>query len=180
MKRSDFIIGAGTAAAALAIASRAAHAVPGQIDWYTSSDQNILDFWTNVIKPKFEAANPGVTINLVDGGDSAGLQAIADRAIAALGTSNDPQADFFEGFDSRLPVGALERINTEEHASLLAGVDRAAASLASGARDRAADQLRAVRAALDECGVQAPGSPWMEACTRQVEARNLIDLLIRV
>ena len=109
MKRRDFIIGAGTAAAALALASKAAYAVPGQIDWYTSSDQNILDFWTNVIKPQFEAANPGITINLVDGGDSAGLQAIADRAIAALGTSNDPQADFFEGFDSRLPVGALEK-----------------------------------------------------------------------
>src|SRR5690606_34202843 len=58
---------------------------------------------------KFEAANSGITINLVDGGDSAGLQAIADRAIAALGTRNDPQADFFEGFDSRLPVGALEK-----------------------------------------------------------------------
>ena len=72
MKRRDFIIGAGTAAAALAIASRAAYAAKGQIDWYTSSDQNILDFWTNVIKPKFEAANPGTTINLVDGGDSAG------------------------------------------------------------------------------------------------------------
>jgi putative spermidine/putrescine transport system substrate-binding protein len=109
MKRRDFIIGAGTAAAALAIASRAAYAAKGTIDWYTSSDQNILDFWTNVVKPKFEAANPGTTINLVDGGDSAGLQAIADRAIAALGTSNDPQADFFEGFDARLPVGALDK-----------------------------------------------------------------------
>ena len=109
MKRREFIIGAGTAAAALAIASRAAYAVPGQIDWYTSSDQNILDFWTNVVKPKFEAANPGTTINLVDGGDSAGLQAIADRAIAALGTNADPQADFFEGFDARLPVGALDK-----------------------------------------------------------------------
>ena len=109
MKRRDFIVGAGTAAAALALTARASYAVPGQIDWYTSSDQNILDFWTNVVKPKFEAANAGITINLVDGGDSAGLQAIADRAIAALGTSADPQADFFEGFDARLPVGALDK-----------------------------------------------------------------------
>ena len=109
MKRRDFIVGAGTAATALALTSRLAYAEPGRIDWYTSSDQNILDFWTNIVKPKFEAANPGITINLVDGGDSAGLQAIADRAIAALGTSNDPQADFFEGFDSRLPVGAIDK-----------------------------------------------------------------------
>jgi putative spermidine/putrescine transport system substrate-binding protein len=109
MKRRDFIIGAGTAAAALALASRAAYAVPGQIDWYTSSDQNILDFWTNVIKPQFEAANPGITINLVDGGDSAGLQAIADRAIAALGTSNDPQADFLKASTPACPWARSKR-----------------------------------------------------------------------
>ncbi len=109
MKRRAFMITAAGATAGMVLLPRMSFAVPGQIDWYTSSDQNILDFWTNVVKPKFEAANPGITINLVDGGDSAGLQAIADRAIAALGTSNDPQADFFEGFDSRLPVGALDK-----------------------------------------------------------------------
>ena len=61
------------------------------------------------MKPKFEAANAGVTINLVDGGDNAGLQAIAERALAALGSSADPQADFFEGFDARQPVGAIDK-----------------------------------------------------------------------
>ena len=86
-----------------------AFAAANRIDWYTSSDQNVIDFWTNIVKPKFEAANPGVTINLVDGGDNAGLQAIASRALAALGTNSDPQADFFEGFDARQPVGALDK-----------------------------------------------------------------------
>jgi putative spermidine/putrescine transport system substrate-binding protein len=86
-----------------------AFAAPGTIDWFTSSDQNVLDFWTNVVKPKFEAANPGVTLNLVDGQDNAGLQAIAERALAALGTNADPQVDIFEGFDSRQPVGAREK-----------------------------------------------------------------------
>jgi putative spermidine/putrescine transport system substrate-binding protein len=108
MKRRDFMIAAG-AAAGVALLPRSVFAAEGRIDWYTSSDQNILDFWTNVVAPKFEAANPGVTINLVDGGDNAGLQAIAERGLAALGSNADPQADFFEGFDSRQPVGALEK-----------------------------------------------------------------------
>jgi putative spermidine/putrescine transport system substrate-binding protein len=109
MKRRDFIIGAGTSVTGMALMSRVALAEAGRIDWYTSSDQNVLDFWTNIVKPKFEAANPGVTVNLVDGGDNAGLQAIAERALAALGTNADPQADLFEGFDARQPVGALDK-----------------------------------------------------------------------
>lgn len=108
MKRRDFMLAAGTAAGALML-PRMSFGAEGVIDWYTSSDQNVLDFWTNVVKPKFEAANPGVTINLVDGGDNAGLQAIAERAIAAMETGTDPQADFFEGFDARQPVGALDK-----------------------------------------------------------------------
>ncbi|KKB86654.1 ABC transporter substrate-binding protein [Devosia limi DSM 17137] len=107
MKRRDFMIAAGTAAGALMI-PRIAFGAEGVIDWYTSSDQNVMDFWTNVVKPKFEAANPGITINLVDGGDNAGLQAIAERALAAMQTKSDPQADFFEGFDARQPVGAID------------------------------------------------------------------------
>ncbi|HVY51944.1 MAG TPA: extracellular solute-binding protein, partial [Devosia sp.] len=74
----------------------------------TDSDQNILDFWTNIVKPKFEAANPGVTLNLVDAGDAAGAQAIAERAVAALASKADPQADFIESWDPRLPKGAIE------------------------------------------------------------------------
>jgi putative spermidine/putrescine transport system substrate-binding protein len=108
MKRRDFMLAAGTAAGALML-PRMSFGAEGVIDWYTSSDQNILDFWTNVVKPKFEAANPGTTINLVDGGDNAGLQAIAERGLAAMSSNADPQADFFEGFDSRQPVGALDK-----------------------------------------------------------------------
>lgn len=109
MKRRQFMIGAGTAATALAFSPRLAYAEPGRIDLYFSSDQNVIDFWTNVVQPKFEAANPGITINMVDAGDSAGVQAMAERALAALGTGADPQADFMEGFDARLPVGAREK-----------------------------------------------------------------------
>jgi putative spermidine/putrescine transport system substrate-binding protein len=108
MKRRDFMISAAAAAAGSTLLPKLAFAEANRIDWYTSSDQNIIDFWTNIVKPKFEAANAGVTINLVDGGDSAGLQAIEARALAALASKADPQADFFEGSEARLPPGALD------------------------------------------------------------------------
>ncbi len=108
MKRRDFMISAGAVAAGSVLLPKMAFADPNRIDWYTSSDQNVIDFWTNIIKPKFEAANPGATLNLVDAGDGAGLQAIEARAVAALASKADPQADFFEGSDARLPPGALD------------------------------------------------------------------------
>ena len=106
MNRRELMLSASALAGATLL-PRYAFADPNRIDWLTSSDQNIIDFWTNVVKPKFEAANAGLTINLVDGGDNAGLLAIASRALAALQTKTDPQVDFFEGFDSRLPAGGL-------------------------------------------------------------------------
>ncbi|MDB5540299.1 MAG: bacterial extracellular solute-binding family protein [Devosia sp.] len=108
MKRRAFMLSVGGVAAGMVLLPRLALAEAGKIDWYTGSDQNILDFWTNIVKPKFEAANPGITLNLVDGGDNAGLQSIAERAVAAMQTKTDPQADYFETFDPRLPAGGIE------------------------------------------------------------------------
>jgi len=107
MKRRDFMLAAGTAAGALML-PRMSFGAEGVIDWYTSSDSNILDFWTNTVKPAFEAAHPGVGLNLVDAGDGAGIIAIGERAIAAKQTSADPQADFFESADPLLPAGAID------------------------------------------------------------------------
>lgn len=107
MKRRDFMLAAGTAAGALML-PRMSFGAEGVIDWYTSSDSNILDFWTNTVKPAFEAANPGISINLVDAGDSAGVIAIAERAMAAKQTNTDPQADYFESGHALLPAGAIE------------------------------------------------------------------------
>ena len=84
MKRRAFMLSVGGAAAGMVLLPPMAFAEAGKIDWYTSSDQNVLDFWTNVVKPKFEAANPGVTINLVDAGDAPAQTAIAERALAAM------------------------------------------------------------------------------------------------
>ena len=108
MKRREFLITTGAAAAGLGILPRLAHAEAGRIDWYTSSDQNVLDFWTNFVKPPFEAANPGITLNLVDAGDGPGNIAIGERALAALQQKADPQADYFETYDPRLPAGGIE------------------------------------------------------------------------
>ncbi|MFO1143831.1 MAG: extracellular solute-binding protein [Amaricoccus sp.] len=108
MDRRGFLISVGGAAAGMVLLPQLAGAAAGRIDWYTSSDQNVLDFWTNVIKGPFEAANPGVTLNLVDAGDNAGNLAIADRALAAFQGKTDPQADYFENFDPRLPAGAMD------------------------------------------------------------------------
>jgi putative spermidine/putrescine transport system substrate-binding protein len=108
MKRRAFMLTAGGTAAGLVFLPRVAFAEEGRIDWYTSSDQNVLDFWTNFVQPGFEAANPGVTLNLVDAGDNAGNLSIADRALAALQSGTDPQADYFENFDPRLPAGGIE------------------------------------------------------------------------
>jgi len=108
MKRRAFMLSVGGAAAGMVLLPRMAFAEAGKIDWYTSSDQNILDFWTNVVKPKFEAANPGVILNLVDAGDAAGQTAIGERALAAMQTKTDPQADYFESADWRLPAGAAD------------------------------------------------------------------------
>lgn len=108
MDRRGFMISVAGAAAGMVLLPRLAEAAAGRIDWYTSSDQNVLDFWTNFIKGPFEAANPGITLNLVDAGDNAGNLAIADRALAALKGKTDPQADYFENFDPRLPAGAMD------------------------------------------------------------------------
>jgi putative spermidine/putrescine transport system substrate-binding protein len=108
MDRRHFMGTAAGFAAGMLIVPRMASAAEGVIDWYTGSDSNILDFWANNVKPAFEAANPGITVNLVDAGDNAGLQSIGERAVAAMQTGTDPQADYFENFDPRLPAGAIE------------------------------------------------------------------------
>ena len=107
MDRRTFMIGAGSVAG-IALLPAVASAEANRIDWYMDSDTNVLDFWTNFIKPRFEAANPGITMNLVDAGDARGLVAIAERALAAKQTNTDPHADIFEEYDPRLPKGAIE------------------------------------------------------------------------
>ncbi|MBK8026739.1 MAG: extracellular solute-binding protein [Chloroflexi bacterium] len=64
---------------------------------YTDSDTNISDFWTNTIIPAFEAEFPQYEVILtIVRGVGGGNADIANRALAAMATADDPQADLFE------------------------------------------------------------------------------------
>ncbi|MBL8133363.1 MAG: extracellular solute-binding protein [Anaerolineae bacterium] len=64
---------------------------------YTDSDTNISDFWTNTIIPAFEAEFPQYEVILtIVRGVGGGNADIANRALAAMTTGDDPQVDFFE------------------------------------------------------------------------------------
>jgi len=68
-----------------------------QLYVYIDGDTNISDWWTNVVKPGFEAANPDqeIVITIVRG-VGGGNADIANRALAAMSTGADPQVDYFE------------------------------------------------------------------------------------
>lgn len=107
MKRRSFMAGAAGTAASIVLLPRQAYADAGRIDWFTSSsDTTIQEFFANFVRPKFEAENPGITLNIVSAGND--LDTIAGRALAALKTGSDPHADIFDEYNPRFPDGAIE------------------------------------------------------------------------
>ncbi len=75
----------------------AAQDKPKEIYVYTDSDTNISDWWTNTLIPAFEKENPQYKVVLtIVRGVGGGNTDIANRALAALSTGDDPQVDFFE------------------------------------------------------------------------------------
>ncbi|WP_370677015.1 extracellular solute-binding protein [Pleomorphomonas sp. PLEO] len=105
MNRREFLM--VSTAAGLAASTRFAAAAT-RLDMYTASDANISDFFGNVIKPAFEAANAGIELNVVIARPAAALDAVAQRALAALSAKADPQLDFIEQYEPMLPAGGLE------------------------------------------------------------------------
>ena len=104
--RRIFIQGAAGTGAAFMLGGHLAFAAENRVDLVSASDSNITDWLTNILKPKFEAANPGYELNVISAtGTGGGVDVIADRAYAALQAKKDPQVDFFEEFDPRLPPG---------------------------------------------------------------------------
>ncbi len=81
-----------------------------QISVYIDSDTNISDWWSNTIKPMFEAAHPEYELVVVHTGGSGGSGngPIADRAYAAFQTNDDPDVDYFETWNVLQPIGALD------------------------------------------------------------------------
>ncbi len=105
------LIAIGFSAACVAVPEAGPSAAPETvvIDVYIESDTNISDWWSNDLKPDFEATNPGYELNLIHtGGGGSGNGPIADRALAALETGDDPGADYFETFNPLRPIGAME------------------------------------------------------------------------
>lgn len=67
---------------------------------YTGSDTNISDWWTNFVIPAFEAEFPQYQVILtIVRGVGGGTTDIANRALAALETGDDPLVDLFEQID---------------------------------------------------------------------------------
>jgi putative spermidine/putrescine transport system substrate-binding protein len=89
--------------------SGAAPAEPSVISVYIGSDTNISDWWSNSIKPAFEDAHPEYELEIVHtGAGGGGNGPIAERALAALTTGDDPGVDYFETQSVLQPIGALE------------------------------------------------------------------------
>jgi putative spermidine/putrescine transport system substrate-binding protein len=107
MNRRELLV-AGTALAGVTLMPRLAFAEANRIDVYINGDANISDFWSNVVKPAFEKANAGVTVNVVIARGDNGTTPIVARAMAALGTKQDPLVDMFEENDPHLPKGGIE------------------------------------------------------------------------
>lgn len=72
-------------------------APPTVVNFYTDSDTNISDWMANVIGPAFEKANPQYKFKMTTvRGIGNGTADIADRALAAMQTNSDPQAEILE------------------------------------------------------------------------------------
>src|SRR5215207_6574928 len=87
----------------------AAQDAPTPLYVYTDSDTNISDWWTNTVIPAFEAEYPqyDVVLTIVRGVGNANTD-IANRALAALETGDDPQVDFFEAINVESAAEWLE------------------------------------------------------------------------
>jgi len=101
------ILKLSAAGAALGFMPRVAFANTSQIDIYITGDSNIINFWNNVIKPAYDSANPGYSLNVVSARNN--IAPIVDRVLAALGTDTDPLVDLFDENDPNLPAGAIEK-----------------------------------------------------------------------
>lgn len=80
------------------------------VDLMIASDTNILDWYSDILKPMFEEAYPAYELNLVHTGaqGAGGNGPIADRAYAALQTGDDPLVSYFETWSPFEPIGAFE------------------------------------------------------------------------
>lgn len=90
--RRQFLI--ATAAASTLTGKVAFAQATKTLQVYISGDTHISNWWSDSIKPAFEAANPGYTFTVtITRGVADETTTIAARALAALQTGTDPQVD---------------------------------------------------------------------------------------
>jgi putative spermidine/putrescine transport system substrate-binding protein len=107
LSRRQFL--ATSAAAATLVSTRVSAADIKTLQVYIDGDTNISDWWNNILKPAFEAANPGHTFNVtITRGVADGNRTIAERALAALEAKADPQVDYFEEIEPAAVAGSVE------------------------------------------------------------------------
>jgi putative spermidine/putrescine transport system substrate-binding protein len=107
LSRRHFL--ASSAALTFAAATRVAAQDMKTLQVFIDGDTNISDWWNNILKPAFEAANPGRTFNVtITRGVADGNGTIAERALAALQTKSDPQVDYFEQIEPQAVAGSVE------------------------------------------------------------------------
>ena len=100
---------ATTAAATLLAATRVVAEDKKVLQVFIDGDTNISDWWNNILKPAFEAANPGLSFNVtITRGVADGNGTIAMRALAAMQSKADPQADYFEEIEAASVAGSVE------------------------------------------------------------------------
>jgi putative spermidine/putrescine transport system substrate-binding protein len=107
LNRRNFII--STAAMPLVLGTRVHAQDTKTLQVYIDGDTNISNWWNDIIKPAFEAANPGYTFNVtITRGVGDGNATIAQRALAAMQSGTDPQVDYFEEFNPENVEGSIE------------------------------------------------------------------------
>lgn len=72
------------------------------VNLYSDGDTNITDWLQNQIIPVFQKQYPQYTVNFTNTRAS-GTQVVVDRAIAALQTNTDPQAEVFDSDPRNFP-----------------------------------------------------------------------------
>jgi putative spermidine/putrescine transport system substrate-binding protein len=107
LKRRDFLI---AASAIPVLMSTRLHAADRKIlQVYIDGDTNISNWWNDVVKPAFEASQADYSLNVtITKGVADGNTTIAERALAALQSKTDPQADYFETIETNGVKGAKE------------------------------------------------------------------------
>jgi putative spermidine/putrescine transport system substrate-binding protein len=107
LNRRNFII--STAAIPLVLGTRAYAQDTRTLQVFIDGDTNISNWWNDIIKPAFEAANPGYTFNVtITRGVGDGNGTIAQRALAAMQSGTDPQVDYFEEYNPEDLEGSIE------------------------------------------------------------------------